>query len=68
MDGAARILNYIQSDPTGKPDYLLTMYEGWIHNGDPENFGRAISGFANNSFIGYFQNCIGHGFWCTSTL
>ena len=67
MNGAARILNYHQYDPAGKPAYLFTMYEGWIKDGDPDNFGRAISGYANIAFVGYFKPCEGHGFWCTKT-
>jgi len=30
------------------------MYEGWIKNGDPFKFGRAIAGYGNISFIGFF--------------
>jgi len=54
MQGAARILNYISFRADAKPAYLFTMYEGWVKNGDPFRFGRAIAGYANISFIGYF--------------
>merc|ERR1712070_341547 len=65
MNGAARIMNYVQYGTSKK--YLFTMYEGWVKESDPSFFGRAIAGYGNFAFVGYFRECHGHGFWCTTS-